>query len=497
MKRYLLTIHTNPVPKTSKRERIEVEKDIQQILFKSCNAYLVSDKITHAYTYFIDRLRMERTVCLFGAHDQTLQKATALILEHEIKSPRFRVMQLLEQLSRVKATGLHCLKLLDASRNSLISRFNLYKNVYNMEILHGKKRIFNYCKILEKIWEFHRRYKHFLSIVITLSRMLEKCNEEYTRSHVQKAELVKMARACDFYTEVQKVTDRIFTCILNHTEICKGDIKALKGFALYYGELAYVSYGAYGYGSQDLLFLFYEVFEKNGQIKSTHRMNQLLSAMDVYVNRQIILNVYAFQKCRKSLVNINSKDGLITPRALLNTNYSKARYIILPFFHKLSGYAMIFMLSLSSIKDINLLAAGLFSSLTDLVKYERVLLLVYLLLKTGMMYASAYFVQINSIIIYSQSLRVKRAISYFIDLLAIVCVLTLSIILRITCNSLQESLSIRTIILFPICMLSLVLVLMDNDLRLPPVFTYHTKKEILLLGLYLFSLGSCTFLRLE
>ncbi|KAI5165597.1 hypothetical protein NEIRO03_0615 [Nematocida sp. AWRm78] len=476
MNPHFLTLDINPPPKVNKKACITIEKDIQRTITTHSNESTVSSRMIEAYTEFVQKLNLERTVHLAGAVSEEIQRIVRLIIEHEVKSPRLRIIMLLEHISKTAPTGINALKLLESSRNSLINRFNLYKNAYNLEIIHKNRRLFNYSHILESLWRFHREYKYFLSILMNLVHSVEKCTDLYSKTHTEKSEMLNILKNSDMYTEIINLNSRVSHCINNSTEVKVSDIKLLKGFITYYGELAYISYGVYGYGTYDLLLLFYELFDKSGNIKSTYRMHYLLLVIDMHVNQFSNKNFSTI--CKNTLLIKNTRI-----KSFLNTNYSRIRYIILPCTHKLFGCLLIHILITNILQAIftfinSIQAHNKFRIITNLY-----ILIFMVFLYTASIICTGYFIRMNVIIDYTYRKSTKWVIRYFTDIIIIITTIIISVI-KWNYHIITKSVIIKYLTVFSI-VISFIFVILDRLFRLLPIFMFNKKKKGILTCTYL------------
>ncbi|KAH9385255.1 uncharacterized protein NEMAJ01_0151 [Nematocida major] len=335
-----LVFSMQPARVASKKTRVHLEEMIAQEL-KNSESHAFSHRAISAYSRCVQALGLEDCVHLSGPCAVETARIKSCIMQHELKSPRFSVVKFIEQISRLPPTGENMLRLVELARASISCRFTLYKNVYNLDIAHRGKRIFNYHRILERLWMFHRKYKHFIIVLFNTVHHLSGYAEEYKRAEVTYSGTLELVKEKDLYMEIHDASLRVMECIKSGAPVSKEDIVALKGFKQYYSHLVCSVYGFCGHGQNDLLFIFGEMFNKDGKVKSAQALENLLSAIGLHISGfySIIQQTYKNKKMPNDLRNKVVRKAMQNLNVFLYKNPSVFLYIVIPVSHKLAGYS--------------------------------------------------------------------------------------------------------------------------------------------------------------
>lgn len=340
-----IVLSVSKPPKIRKSLRVQLELAIAEIVNKKSTTEIRLFKIANAYAYFIRALQLEETVVLEGIPKEKAEEIVKIVIDHEVQSPQISsiiIIDLISKLPQRDSSG-HILKLLSKTRRSIINRFTLYTNLYNLENRQGRDRLFNYCAILQIIWSSHRQYRHTLWLLINTDSQIEKyINSSPTEySSAQNVKIQGKAifpSTVDLRQEIERITSKVLQRIKANEEIDRIDMQRVKYYRIYFSTLSYHAYCIHICNSHDILLLFYELFDEKGVVASYSVLNKISSAIHLHISG-FKQKIERLEKIKPTLpyLEVRIKEFRETINAFYNPNYSTLIYTVVPLVHRVAS----------------------------------------------------------------------------------------------------------------------------------------------------------------
>ncbi|KAI5180054.1 hypothetical protein NEOKW01_0383 [Nematocida sp. AWRm80] len=271
------------IPATTKKQREEIEEKIKTIMNKRKYRVLV-DGISVVYRSIVNILNIQSMVVMKGVETESKTRIINMVLNQDILSPRLSIVKYIEGLGTYSTFKDKIDVLVELIRCSLEKRFILYKNVYNLEY-SSTNRLYSYTKILEHVWLFHRDYKYYFTVLANLEHRITRVPME-NRSKILQAtseQLYNELNRIDLYPGIESLWMKCEEQISINEPIDPSVIAYVKSLKKWFGDLSYYCYYIYGYGSHDLLFLFSDLFDRNGRVKSNKKLIKLNRSINHHI----------------------------------------------------------------------------------------------------------------------------------------------------------------------------------------------------------------------
>lgn len=323
--------------KISRKRKQALYKGILDIL-SSANSNRTVPKATLAYKYIAQEIDIYSIVRIRGVDPEEESRIKKVVLDHETENPRLSITGFIDRLSSSSLSPYAGIdNLLENIHGSVLTRFMLYQNVYNEEVSRKKKQLYNYVKILEKVWEFHKETRRMLCLLAYLQHRLKALIKTpcSTAQGFTENEILEYFSDKEMKTEIQRIYYR--------TEAQEGESNGLereyalvKGILKYFLVLSYNRYYIHGYGEKDLLFLYYNAF--NICKYNTKTIDDSINSL----NRCICMHVRGFysakKKIRKRSMSPERKKERINEirqlkKVFINSDYSRLEYFFIPRAH--------------------------------------------------------------------------------------------------------------------------------------------------------------------
>ncbi|KAI5187155.1 hypothetical protein NEHOM01_1971 [Nematocida homosporus] len=328
--------------KFNNRHKSDMLDKIKTIL-KNSDGDLSINKVSLAYHYIARQINIRNIVAINGTTDEEAHRIKETVFGHELLSPRLSIAQFLERMvnnTLSPRAGIDIL--LDIIHASVSNRFTLYKNVYNLEIQTNRRQLYSYTRILEKVWEFHRNTKNALYQLACLEKLIEdNVPDKIPGNRLHTLEYMRnYMKNKDLYEEIKGLLHLIEKKRRRGEQFRKSDLILAKSISGHFVDLSYDSYYIYGYGPNDLLFLYYELFHAHNKRQFTAQKKRL--------NQCIYQHIKEIRRVRARI----RKDRTITKQVktsklnrieqlkfiFINRNFSFLSYKIVPWVNSFLGW---------------------------------------------------------------------------------------------------------------------------------------------------------------
>lgn len=461
-----------PPPTIRKGLRIHLEQSISKIVNRKDSNEILLFKITNAYKYFITELGLEETVILEGAPKKEIEEIKETVLEHELQSPQVSTILLIDLIAKSSVLGgCSILKLLRKTRKSIISRFLLYRNIYNLEVLHRRGRLFNYCGILRNIWNFHIRYRNALWTIINTDSQTEKYlvySEEYKDKTIRPIE--------DLYLRIEELSEKILKNLAEKIIPNEEDCRDIKFLRTNFSTLSYHAYCIHMHTQNDLLLLFYELFNRESNIESTALLGRIFDAITIHIegfNRKIEKLESVRYTSEHARVRIEELKETIC--AFYNPNSSVLVHIAVPLVHRVSCYIII-------CSKIRILMTTLYSIKLPFVFFcvnewpVEVSFTLFLSAWIAVVFFAGYVLKLNRVTDCRMKVLNRIPVQEFIDGLCVGGFLFSILIWKIFEKSIFSGI-LYLIIGYSLVSISVGAAIFDPRIRILPLFLFKTNKE--------------------
>ncbi|KAI5172399.1 hypothetical protein NEFER03_1502 [Nematocida sp. LUAm3] len=258
-----ITIEISLWQRISNKKKYSLMEGIKSILQNHIETAEVN-KTVAAYNYIAREMDLRNIVKISGVGREEQERIKSAVFAHELQSPRLSMIRFMERVSKepeeVKGSCMDML--LTIIEESLSNRFMLYECMHNLEAQYKNKQKYNYISILKEVWDFHRKTKTILRVLAQMECYLEKAiHREGTFSGrmLSVQDIIQRFEHVSLYVEVIQIDADVKQIDALDKERLVEHLQLVKSILRHFVFLSYRSYYIYGYGPNDLLFLFYEL----------------------------------------------------------------------------------------------------------------------------------------------------------------------------------------------------------------------------------------------